>query len=381
VKAYGIVGIRGDGIGPELVDATLAILDAVQSWHGGFRMQTRFVEAGARHYRATGTAISDEAVAACGSADAVLKGPVGLPDVRHPDGTEAGLLGGKLRMTLDLFANVRPIKLWPGVGAPLRAEPGTIDYVVVRENTEGLYASRGRGVANAWAAADTLLMTRAGVERIVRFAFEVARGRAGAPADGVRRVTCVHKANVLRSFAFFRDIFDELATGYADIAAEHLHTDAAAQALVTQPGRFDVIVTENFVGDLLSELGGGTVGGVGMCPSGNVGAASAYFEPIHGSAPTLAGRDVANPISQVLSAALMLDHLGERRAGDEIRGAVGRALASGAVSIAPNGRPVGGTARAAERIRDEIGSPVTPRQRPGVRSRRRRDRRRQGPAP
>lgn len=354
MTVHRIVVIPGDGIGPELVDAAMTVLDAVRARDGGFGLEVRRVDAGARHYAETGRNISDEGLDTCQGADAVLKGPVGLPGVVRPDGTEGGLLGGTLRGGLDLYANVRPVTLWPGVSAPLAMQPGAIDYVIVRENTEGLYASRGLGVANAWAASDTLLMTRPGVERIVRFAFERARVRTGAPADGVSRVTCVDKANVLKSFAFFRAIFDELAAEYPDVEAGHMYTDATAQALVLDPGRFDVIVTENFVGDLLSDLGGGTVGGIGMCASGNLGTGTAVFEPVHGSAPSLAGADRANPLSQVLSAAMMLDHLGEPGSAEAIRSSVWHALASGALRIGADGCPAGGTAHAVDVIREEL---------------------------
>jgi isocitrate/isopropylmalate dehydrogenase len=159
---------------------------------------------------------------------------------------------------------------------------------------------------------------------------------------------------VLKSFAFFRAIFDEVAAEYPDVEAEHMYTDATAQALVMDPGRFDVIVTENFVGDLLSDLGGGTVGGVGMCASGSLGTGTAVFEPVHGSAPSLAGADRANPLSQVLSAAMMLDHLGESGSAEAIRSSVWHALASGALRIDTDGCPAGGTAHAAEVIRKEL---------------------------
>jgi isocitrate/isopropylmalate dehydrogenase len=354
MKTYRVVTIAGDGIGPELVDAALEVLDAVRARRADFELDVRPVEAGARCYRETGRNISDEGLHACATADAVLKGPVGLPEVRRPDGTEGGLLGGTLRIGLDLYANVRPIKLWPGVQAPVVFEPGRIDYVIVRENTEGLYASRGLGVANDWAASDILFMTRPGVERVVRFAFELARTRTGAPADGAHRVTCVDKSNVLKSFALFRTVFDEIAERYPDVEADHLYSDAAAQALVLQPARFDVLVMENFLGDLLSDLGGGTVGGVGMCPSGNIGERAAYFEPIHGSAPGIAGQDRANPLSQVLSAAMLLDHVGERAAGDQIRRGVWRALESGTLRIGADGSPVGGTRAAARAIVEHL---------------------------
>ncbi len=333
--------IRGDGIGPELTDASLLVLEAVQETHS-FQLQFDEHPAGAGLYRSEGRSLRPETMVAIGEADALLKAPVGLPDVRNPDGTEAGLLGG-LRVGLDTYANVRPIRLLPGVVAAIKAEPGSIDYVVVRENTEGLYLSRGKGVGTSEAMSDTMLITRKGTERIARFAFELARSRHGAPEDGRSRVTCVDKANVLASMAFFRQVFDEVGAGYPDIEQEHLYADAAAQALVQRPAHFDVLVMENFLGDILSDLGGGTVGGIGLCPSANVGDSNAYFEAIHGSAPGLAGTDRANPIAHILAAAMMLDHVGEGAAARSIRHAVDTALGSGAISLDVDGQPVGGT--------------------------------------
>jgi isocitrate/isopropylmalate dehydrogenase len=222
--------------------------------------------------------------------------------------------------------------------------------VIVRENTEGLYASRGNGVANKWAASDVLFMTRPGVERIVREAFKMARRRNGAPRDHVKRVTCVDKANLLKSMAFWREIFTEIAEQNPDIEADYIYSDACGQALVMEPERFDVLVMENFLGDLLSDVGGATVGGIGMCPSGNIGEKLAYFEPIHGSAPSIARQDKANPISQVLSAAMLLEWLGETAAARVIEDAVTGALDRKLFQINPDGTPLGGTEQAADAI-------------------------------
>lgn len=348
-RAHRIVVIKGDGIGPELVDAALLVLEAAGQ-ACGFRLEIDLREGGAGLYKASGASLAPETFEAIKRADAAMKGPVGLPEVRLPDGTEAGLLGGVLRIGLDAYANVRPVRLLPGVDAPLKAKAGEIDYVIVRENTEGLYLSRGKGVGTSEAMADTLLVTRKGVARAARYAFELARRRSGAPEDGKRRVTCVDKANVLASLAFFRRVFDEVGEGYPDVEREHLYADAAAQALVLRPQRLDVLVMENFLGDILSDLGGATVGGIGLCPSGNIGDRHAYFEPIHGSAPDIAGTDKANPISQVLSAALMLDHLGERDAAALIRRAVDTALAERKLVLGRYGQPEGGTRRAAETL-------------------------------
>ena len=328
------------------MESALEVLAETERRLGDFHLELEKHLGGVACYERTGKAFTDDSLEACRTADATLKAPVGLPWVRSPDGTEVGVLGGVLRNGLDLYANVRPIKLWPGVSAPIKAEPGQIDYVVVRENTEGLYLSRGNGVGNDDVMTDVMVMTRKGVERIARFAFELARQRSGSPSDGVRRVTCVDKSNVLRSFWFFRRVFQQVGEEYPDIESEFLYADAAAQALVQHPWHFDVLVMENFLGDLLSDLGGGTVGGLGMCPSGNYGGRIAYFEPIHGSAPDIAGKGVANPLSQVLSLAMMLEHLREEKAAKIIQDAVWGALQSGDLVIQANGQPVGGTGAA-----------------------------------
>ena len=362
MKTYNVVVIRGDGIGPEIVDATIGVLEAVQQTLGTFRLEIDHREGGADLYRRTGRNLAPETVEAIKAADATMKGPVGHPDVRNPDGTEAGLLGGVLRLGLDLYANLRPVRLLPGIEAPIKAKPGDIDYVIVRENTEGLYLSRGKGVGTSEAVSDTMMITRKGTLRVARYAFELARRRNGAPEDHVKRVTCVDKSNVLASFAFFRQVFDEVAAGYPDVQAEHLYADAAAQALVMRPQHFDVLVMENFLGDLLSDLGGGTTGGIGLLPSGNIGDDHAYFEPIHGSAPDIAGQDRASPISQVLTAALLLDHLDEPIAAGLIDRAVTQALETKRLVIDANGQPIGGTKAAGETIAAlvrELGPQVT----------------------
>lgn len=328
MKTYRIAVIEGDGIGPSIVGAALRVLHAVAE--NTFVVDLHTVDAGADTFRRTGTALAPADLDRIRhDFDATLKGPVGLPEVRHADGTEAGVLGGILRTGLDAYANIRPILSTPGIETPLRGNPA-IDYVIVRENTEGLYASRGKGVGNDQTHVDQLLVTRAATERIVRRAFEIAATRTGAPADGVSRVTCVDKANVLPSMAFFRRVFDEVAAkaqvAHPSIRAEHMHVDAAAAALVERPERFDVIVCENLIGDILSDLGAATVGGIGTCASANIGDEAAYFEPVHGSAPDLALADPscesADPTAQMLSVAMMLDYLDEHVAAERVRAAV-----------------------------------------------------------
>jgi 3-isopropylmalate dehydrogenase len=320
------------------------------------------VNAGAGAYRETGVACAPEDVELMRTGvDATLKGPVGLPGVRHPDGTEAGLLGGILRTGLQVYANVRPVLLLPGVqGRLVGYEPGGIDYVIVRENTEGLYASRGKGVGNQWAVSDTMIVTREGTLRVCRRAFEIARARSGAPADGVTRVTCVDKSNVLRSHALFREIFFEVAADFPDVETDTIYADAAAQALVLDPGRFDVLVMENFLGDVLSDLGGGTIGGISLCGSGNIGDDCAYFEPIHGSAPSIAGKRLANPTGQILAAAMMLEHARHADTAARIRGAVASALQSGDARIAEDGSAAGGPDAIAAAVVDHLSASRTP---------------------
>lgn len=349
--------LRGDGIGPELVDAAVAVLDAAVGAEVTLSLHEE--DGGARAFADHGTALSADALERIAhDYDATLKGPVGLPDVRHADGTEAGLLGGVLRGGLDAYANVRPITGVSGVGSAVRPEIAErTDYVIVRENTEGLYLSRGRGVRNTRAASDQLMVTREGVQRVARYAFELARTRDGAPADGVRRVTCVDKSNVLGSYAFFRDVVTEVAAEFDDVELDFRYADAAGHDLVADPAHFDVVVTENFLGDILSDVGAATVGGLGMCGAGNLGGRGAYFEPVHGSAPGLAGADLANPVSQILSAAMLLDHLGLRGAGTRIRNAVRSAFASGELALDDHGCPIGGTAAAAATIIGHLDPP------------------------
>ncbi len=333
---YRIAVIVGDGIGPEVITEALKVLEALPGDDLALELET--VEAGAGCYRRTGEELPRETFDVCQAADAILFGSAGLPDVRLPDGTEiAPQLA--LRVRLDLYVGLRPIKLYPGVVGRLRlAEGERIDYVLVRENTEGLYASRGGGVrVGGHVAIDTLVVTRAGAARICRQAFELARRRGGAPLDGQRRVTCVDKANVLKSFAFFREVFDEVAGDYPDVEAGHAYIDAMAAYLVQAPSRYDVLVAENMFGDILSDLAAATVGGLGLAPSGDIGEHHALFQPSHGTAPDIAGKGIANPLATILSAGLMLDWLG-RRHGDEPALAGARRIEAAVASVLRAGR-------------------------------------------
>lgn len=308
---YNIVTIDGDGIGPEVCHAAVAVLRQAC----GARLQFAAASGGAAHYLKTGAVLPDDTYAACRDAHAILHGAAGLPDVTYPDGTEVGNdLHLMLRARLDLYANVRPIRLYPGVRGPLRDwQAGQIDYVIVRENTEGLYASRGAGIRlRGELATDTLVVTRKGVERVARFCFELARRRSGAPRDGVRRVTVCDKANILRSYAFFRQVCNEVAAGFPDVQIDYAYADAITVHLLKKPDHFDVIVAENMFGDIISDLGAGTVGGLGIAASAELGDTHGLFQGAHGSAPDVAGQDMASPLATILSGALMLRWLGQR---------------------------------------------------------------------
>jgi 3-isopropylmalate dehydrogenase len=284
---------------------------------GASRLDLVDLPAGAVHFQQTGSALPEETFHACAKADAILHGAAGIPGVVYPDGTEAGIeFGLKLRFRLDIYANVRPIKLYPNVVSPLRGrDAGSIDYVILRENTEGLYAARGGGnLLHDEIATDTMVITRKGTERIVRQAFEISRKRNGALKDGKRRVTCCDKANVLRSYAFFRSVFDDVAKDYPDVETDYAYADAIMVHMVKRPDFYDVIVTENMFGDIISDLGAVTVGGMGMSPSAELGDNNGFFQAAHGSAPDIAGQNVANPIGTILAGAMMLKWLGDRKA-------------------------------------------------------------------
>ena len=262
-------------------------------------------------------------LAAARDADAILFGAMGWPEIRYPDGTEiAPQLD--LRVELELYAGVRPARAIPGIALPL-ADPRAraIDLVVVRESTEGLFASRGKGVIEGdREVRDTMVITRHGSERVHDFAFRLAQRRKSRGRPG--RVTCVDKANVFLSMAFFRKIFDERALAFPDIEARHNYIDATALDLIRKPWDFDVLVTENMFGDIISDQTAALVGGMGMAPSADIGDRHALFQPCHGSAPDIAGQGKANPTATILSAALMLDWLGERHANPALAQAARR---------------------------------------------------------
>jgi 3-isopropylmalate dehydrogenase len=302
--------IPGDGIGPEVIAEAEKVLDAATSGSDVRFERTRF-SLGAARFLETGETLTGADLDAIRAHDAILLGAVGgVPgDPRLKNANiERGLLL-KLRFELDHYVNLRPSKLYPGVPGPL-AEPGDIDFVVVREGTEGPYVGNGGSIRTGTpheVANETSVNTAFGVERVVRYAFELAERRS-------KKLTLVHKTNVLvHAGGIWKRLVDEVAQEHPDVAVDYLHVDAATIFLVTNPGRFDVIVTDNLFGDILTDLAGAVTGGIGLAASGNInpdGAFPSMFEPVHGSAPDIAGQQKADPTAAILSVSLLLDHLG-----------------------------------------------------------------------
>lgn len=301
---FKVILLPGDGIGPEVVSSAVQVLRSVEKMMNSFSLDLAEAPCGAGEYLKNGDPLPQSTVDACRRADAVLLGAMGLPDVRWPDGTEM-VPQIDLREILDLYAGIRPIYLFHESHCPLKGhETGQIDFVIFRENTEGLFASRKNSYpATASQVEDTLRITRRGAERIVRAAFRHAERRRNF-------VTLVDKANVLPTMAYFRSIFDGVHRAEFPIArTERVYVDAMSLYLLQTPRHYDVIVTENMFGDILSDLAAGLVGGMGMAPSADIGDKHAVFQPSHGTAPSIAGKGIANPIATILSAAMMLDYL------------------------------------------------------------------------
>lgn len=347
---YEIAVLAGDGIGPEIIDPTVKILKSLAGDGRNYTLQFVEVPAGAGHFARTGESISEESMKRVRDADAILLAAMGLPDVRYPDGTEISPQI-EIRKELNLFAGVRPVTVRHGQKTPLAIPKNReIDFVLIRESTEGLFHSQGNGSVTDSEARETLLITRDVSEKLFSFAFELARNRK-ANGRGKGRVTCVDKANVFRAFAFFRSIFDETAAAFQDIQADHAYVDATALWMVQKPWDFDVLVTENMFGDILSDLGAGLMGGLGLAPSADIGLEHAVFQPCHGSAPDIAGKGIANPLAMILSAAMMLEWLGQTKGNpaltedaNKLREAVEDTVARGSALT----RDLGGTASTAE---------------------------------
>jgi 3-isopropylmalate dehydrogenase len=306
--------IRGDGIGIDVTDATLAVIEAARAASGGFTLEYREILAGAGYYSNTGRDIESGGERAAGECDAIFLGAIGLPAIRYEDGTEISP-HLRLRDIYGLYAGVRPVKAYPNAPQRLADERARgIDLVILRESTEGLFYSaavhgRSQVIGNE-EVRDTLRITRATTEKLHRFGFELARKRKARGSRGL--LTCVDKANVFTSMAFFRQIFDEIKAGFPDVETGYSYVDAQALDFIRRPWDFDVLVMENMFGDILSDLAGGLVGGMGMAACAEIGDDTGLFQPAHGSAPDIMGQNLANPLAAILSGALMLDYLADK---------------------------------------------------------------------
>jgi 3-isopropylmalate dehydrogenase len=324
-RVYDIGVIGGDGIGPEVTAIALEAINRV-TVGSGVEFKTTEYDLGARRYLATGETLTDADLEALKTHDAILLGAIGDP--RVPSGILERQLLLKLRFSFDHYVNLRPTKLYPGVVSPL-ANPGSVDFVVVREGTEGPYVGNGGAIRIGTpqeVANEVSVNTAFGVERLVRYAFELASNRDR------KKVTLVHKHNVLVHAGWlWQNTVDRVAAEFPAIKTDYLHIDAATIFMVTDPERFDVIVTDNLFGDILTDLAAAIGGGIGLGASGNInpdGAFPSMFEPVHGSAPDIAGKNLADPTAAILSAALLLDHIKNPVAAARIERAVADDLAT-----------------------------------------------------
>ncbi|MGH2451533.1 MAG: isocitrate/isopropylmalate dehydrogenase family protein [Candidatus Limnocylindria bacterium] len=327
MKTHRIGVIGGDGIGPEVTAAALHVLDAVEE-RFGFRTERQEFPWSGAHYLATGEHFTEAALEPLRLLDAILLGAIGHPDA--PRGLIEAEVIFRIRRGLDLYVNLRPLVLYDDRLTPLKGKTAReIDIVVVRENTEDVYGREGRteraGTPEESVSVD-MVFTRRGIERVTRYAFELARSRPD------RHLTLVDKANAIPVQGLWRTILDEVGAEFPEVTRDAMYVDAAAMQLVLKPELFDVIVTTNLFGDIITDLGAAICGGIGVAASGNIhpGRVS-VFEPIHGSAPKYAGRGSASPVGAIGAVALMLEHLGERDAGRAIDTAIRKGFASGRI--------------------------------------------------
>ncbi len=331
MRTYKIALLPGDGIGREVIPEAFRVLQAVEHSVSGFHLDPHEFECGGEYYLKHGREWSSEAEEFTkNEADAVLLGAVGGitangESIRRPDGHLAGysvVIG--LRIELELFANVRPVKLYEGVPTPLaNKEYHHVNMIMVRENTEGLYAPQDEPsrASTSDMVIDKRVITKKGSMRVCDHAFSVASKSAGAPIDGVKRVTCVDKSNLLAGCQLFRRSFDEVGERYPDISRDYAYVDAFTQWMIRRPEYYNVVVAPNAFGDIITDLGAAIQGGLGMAPAGSIGTKHAVFEPVHGSAPKYYGRNVSNPIAAILSAAMMLDWLGRKHSDSKLQAA------------------------------------------------------------
>jgi tartrate dehydrogenase/decarboxylase / D-malate dehydrogenase len=325
-RTYRIAAVPGDGIGPETVAAARRVLGTVSA-QDGFTLDWTEYPWGCDHYQATGSMMPADGLQRLAGSDAILLGAVGRPDV--PDHESLWGLLIPIRRTFDQFVSLRPARLLEGVSSPLAPGRGAIDVVIVRENTEGEYSEVGgrvfRGRPQEMAVQEAVF-TRHGIERIARYAFDLARTRGNQVASATKSNGIVH------TMPFWDEVVDEIAAEYPDVQLTRYHVDALAALLVLDPARFDVVLGSNLFGDILSDLTAALAGSIGIAPCGNIDPTRRHpsmFEPIHGSAPDIAGTGTANPIGQIWSAAMMLDHLGEAAAARRLVTAIERVVAAG----------------------------------------------------
>ena len=341
MSKYNIAVIPGDGIGSEIIPAGIAVLDAAAGKFG-FELAYENFPYGAGYYKDTGEFMPDHALETLKCFDALYFGAVGLPDI--DDTLPAKLFTFKVRVSFDQYVNYRPARLLPGVPGPLKGKsPKDIDLVVIRENTEGEFVQSGGFIREDFAdgmATDTSVFTRKGIERIAHYGFQLARKRRN-------KVTNVTKSNTLiHSLAYWDRVIEEVRQSYRDVEYQKMYVDNASANFVLHPEKFDVIVTTNFIGDILSDLGGAIMGSLGLGPSGNINPEKRYpsmFEPIHGSAPDIAGQGIANPVGAIWSGALMLEHLGESKAAADIVRAIEATIQQGVLPA-----DLGGSAKTME---------------------------------
>ncbi len=308
--AFHIAVLPGDGIGHEVTKPALDVLRRIEETTPSLKFRFSEAPAGAEEYKATGKSMSEQTIKLCGETDAILLGACGLPSVRYPDNTEI-MPQVELRFIYDLYAGVRPARLIPGVPSPIvGAQEHGIDFVLIRESTEGLFASMGKGITTHDEARETLVVTRDKTERLFDFSLKLAERRKKRGKPG--RLTLVDKANVFKAFNWQRDIFNERKPKFPDVKTDMLYVDACAAMMVKKPWDFDVMVMENMFGDILSDLAAGLIGGLGIAPSADIGDTHAVFQPCHGTAPDIMGQGKANPTAMILSAAMMLDWLADK---------------------------------------------------------------------
>ncbi len=324
MKKYGIGVINGDGTGPEVVVESVKVLDAVSKKYG-FELDYDYLDFDGNRYLKTGVVLTDEDIERVKSKDSVLLGAIGHPDVK-PGILEKGILL-RLRFTLDQYINLRPVKLYEGVETPLKDKgPEDIDFVVVRENTEGLYTGSGGFLKKDTPeeiAIQESINTRKGVERCLRFAFEYAQKR-----NKKKMVTLCGKTNVLTyAFDLWERTFYEIAKEYPDVKTDYAHVDATCMWMVKNPEYFDVIVTDNMFGDIITDLGAVIQGGMGIAAGGNINPEGvSMFEPIGGSAPKYTGKNVINPLACIAAGQMMLEQLGEDKAAEDVEKAIMKAV-------------------------------------------------------